>query len=135
MIITYPTPPEPFKTDVAAVGDYCQQSRIFLAHSRLFLAEDDLHQASEKGWAAAAWMAKAVAESQGWQYREHDEFSVVLDNVRRLTGDLRLLGLSGIANDLHSNFYKRKFLLDAETIGGDLDQIAVLLDILEPLTS
>ena len=128
-------PPQPFKLANAAVGDYCQQSRTFLAHSRRYLAEDDLHQASEKGWAAAAWMAKAVAEAQGWQYREHDEFSVVLDNTRRLTGDERLRGLSAIANDLHSNFYRRKFLLSADSVGGDLDQIAVLLDILEPLTA
>ncbi len=128
-------PMEPNQPDGAAVADYRQQSRIFLAHSRQFLAEDDLHQASEKGWGAAAWMAKAVAESQGWQYNKHDEFGTVLNNARRLTGDERLRGLRSIANGLHSNFYRRKFLLNAESIGVALDQIAVLLDILEPLTA
>ena len=128
-------PMEPNQPDGAAVADYRQQARIFLSHSRQFLAEDDLHQASEKGWGAAAWMAKAVAEAQGWQYNKHDEFSTVLNDARRLTGDERLRGLRSIANGLHSNFYRRKFLLNAESIGVALDQIAVLLDILEPLTA
>ena len=48
----------------AVVEDYRQQSRYFLAKSREYLADDDLHQASEKGWGAAAWMAKAVAEGR-----------------------------------------------------------------------
>lgn len=72
--MTQMPPMEPFEQDAGAVADYRQQSRIFLAKAREYLAGDDLHQASEKGWGAAAWMAKAVAEAQGWQYRKYDEF-------------------------------------------------------------
>ena len=36
-------------TDDHAVQDYVQQSRDFLLKARKYLAEDDLHQASEKG--------------------------------------------------------------------------------------
>ena len=120
--------------DPVAIDDYRRKARIFLTRSRDFLAEGDLHQASEKGWGAAAWMAKAVATAQGWEYRKHGQFSVVLNNARRLTGNDRLSGLRGIANDLHGNYYLREFLLDSESIALDLDAIAELLDILEPLT-
>ena len=117
-----------------ATADYRQQARQFLSKSREYLSEGDLHQASEKGWGAAAWMAKAVATAQGWEYSRHDQFSVVLNSARLLTGDDRLRGLRSIANELHGNYYKREFLLNAEAIGLDLDSISELLDILEPLT-
>ena len=135
---------EPFDQN-SAVADYRQQAREFLVKSRQYLAEDDLHQASEKGWGAAAWMAKAVSEAQGWQYRYHEQFNDVLNRARaqlpttgsrlaRLTGDPRLSGWRGIANDLHRYFYTRKLFLDAAVIREDLDHVSQLLDILEPLT-
>ncbi|MCE2499938.1 MAG: hypothetical protein J4G13_03640 [Dehalococcoidia bacterium] len=128
------SPMEPFEEATVAIDDYRQQARAFLVKSRQYLDEDDLHQASEKGWGAAAWMAKAVAEAQGWEYARHAQFNVVLNNARRVTGDPRLLGMAGIANDLHGNFYTRKRFLDAEGIALSLDQMATLLEILEPLT-
>ncbi len=120
--------------DPVAVEDYRRQARDFLAKSREYLAEGDLHQASEKGWGAAAWMAKAVATAQGWEYERHEQFSVVLNNANGLTGDDRLRGLRSIANELHKNFYTRKQFLNADIIGKDLDSVADLLDLLEPLT-
>ena len=132
--MTQSSPIEPSDGPVAEIADYRRQAREFLLKSRQYLAEDDLHQASEKGWGAAAWMAKAAAEAQGWQYKKHDQFNLVLNNARLLTGDERLPGLRGIANDLHNNFYKRRLLLNADAIAVDLDHIATLLEILEPLT-
>ena len=120
--------------DPIAVEDYRQQARDFLAKSWEYLADDDLHQASEKGWGAAAWMAKAVAETQGWEYERHGQFSVVLHNASVLTGNDRLRSLRATANDLHGNFYTRKQFLDADMIRKDLDDVVELLDILEPLT-
>lgn len=125
--------PEDF-FDPGAIEDYRRKSREFLTRSRAFLADGDLHQASEKGWGAAAWMAKAVATCQGWEYRKHGQFSVVLDNARRLTGNNRLRDLRSIANELHGNYYLRDFLLSADSIGLDLEAMSELLDILEPLT-
>ena len=130
--MTQMSPAEPFDSD--AVGDYRQQARHFLGKSREYLAEGDLHQASEKGWGAAAWMTKAVAETHGWEYKKHDHFHVVLRNASRLTGDDRMLELRGMASDLHGNFYRRRLLLDAEDIKISLDRMAELLDLLEPLT-
>ena len=116
------------------INDYRQQAREFLAKSRQYLADDDLHQASEKGWGAAAWMAKAVAEARGWEYETHEQFNVVLNNARMATDNDRLIPLRGVANDLHRNFYVRKRFLNAEDISMGLGYIVELLDILEPLT-
>ena len=123
------TPP-----DFDEIADHEAQAREFIVLSREYLAQDKLHQASEKGWGAASHMAKAVAAAQGWRYTTHAEFSQVLDQARELTGNLALVGMSGIANELHINYYKRKRHLNAKSIGLGLDHIAEMLEILYPLT-
>ena len=128
------SPMEPFDHPDEAVADYRQQARQFLSKSRQYLVDDDLHQAGEKGWGAAAWMAKAVAENQGWDYRTHDRFRQVLYQAQRVSGDARLTYLPAVANELHGFFYTRKRFLNPDAIGRHLDLIATLLDILEPLT-
>ena len=132
--MTQTSPTEPYEQDGNAAADYRQQSRAFLAKAREYLAEDDLHQASEKGWGAAAWMAKAVAEAQGWQYKRHDEFFTVMYQAEDLSGDARLYNLRSAANELHGFFYTRKIFLRPNVIRRGLDQMEVLLDILQPLT-
>ena len=52
-------------SDTEAVADHVNQARDFLAKSREYLTQGDLHQASERGWGAAAHMVKAVAIAQG----------------------------------------------------------------------
>ena len=126
------SPMEPFEQD--AVADYRQQSREFLAKGREYLSAGDWHQAAEKGWGAAAWMAKAVAEAQVWQYRRHDEFFTVMYQAEEMSGDARLTDLRGAANELHGFFYTRKMLLRPDAISRGLDRMEVLLDILQPLT-
>ena len=42
--------------------------------------------------------------------------------------------LSGRANDLHGNFYELRGGLDEDVISEDLQSMAELLDLLEPLT-
>ena len=127
-------PMEPYEQNDNAAADYHRQSRLFLVRAREYLAVDDLHQASEKGWGAAAWMAKAVAEAQGWHYGKHDEFFTVMYRVETLSDDPRLPGLWHVANTLHGFFYTRKMFLRTDAINQGLDQIETVLDILEPLT-
>lgn len=127
-------PMEPFDDDAESVVDYREQSREFLARGRGYLANGDLHQAAEKGWGAAAWMAKAVAESHGWRYAKHDQFFDVMHRARQLLGDARLRTLSDTANTLHGCYYTRKRFLDALSIGEGLDDMQLLLDILQPMT-
>ena len=118
-----------------AVEDYRQQARDFLVKAREYLAADDLHQASEKGWGAAAWMAKAVAVTQGWEYRQHAQFGVVLYNAGDLIGNDRLRVLGAVAYGLHQNYYIRKRFLNDRAISQSLDDMSELLDTLEPLTN
>ena len=127
-------PMEPYENGDTAVADYRQQSREFLARGRGYLAIGDLHQAAEKGWGAAAWMAKAVAEAMGWNYSRHDEFFTVMYQAQDFTGELRLENLRRVANELHGFFYTRKLFLRPDVIGRNLDQVEQLLDILQPLT-
>lgn len=121
--------------DFEAVTDYEAQAREFLARGREYLAAGDLHQASEKGWGAAAHMAKAVAVTQGWQYDRHSDFSWVINQAFLKTGNDRLRELRGIPNDLHGNYYVRKRFLDADIIGRDMESIAELVELLAPLTA
>ena len=131
--MTRTSPIEPFEQDDEIV-DYNRQAREFLAKSRQYLAENDLHQAAEKGWGAAAWMAKAVAVAQEWEYNRHAQFNVVMYQAQDLCDDARLYDLRGAANELHGYFYTRKLFLRADVIGRGLDRMALLLDILTPLT-
>lgn len=119
--------------DPLAVADFAAQARAFLDKSREYLAAGDLHQASEKGWGAAAHMAKAAAAAQGWSYETHADFSLVLNRAGRATGNDRLRALRAIANDLHGNFYRRRRHLDAEIISRDIESVAELLELLAPL--
>ena len=127
-------PMEPYEQGDSAVADYRQQSMEFLSRSRTYLANGDLHQAAEKGWGAAAWMAKAVAESQGWQYSKHDQYFTVLNSARQMSGDARVRTLGNTANTLHGYYYTRKRFLVPDNIRESLDDVELLLDILQPLT-
>ena len=127
-------PMEPYEQGDDAVSDFARQSSVFLDRSREYLSAGDLHQASEKGWGAAAWMAKAVAEAQGWQYNRHDEFFTVMRQAQDVSGDARLRNLRRAANELHGYYYARGRFLRSDDIGQGLDEMALLLDILQPLT-
>ena len=116
------------------VDGYIRQAQTFLARSRLYLADGDLHQASEKAWGAAAHMAKAVAIANGWRYESHADFSHVMNNARNASGNDQLWSLRAMANDLHGNYYQREELLDAEAITAGINQIESLLNLLAPLT-
>ena len=117
------------------VTAHAAQARDFLGRGRRYLADGDLHQASEKGWGAAAHMAKAVALAQGWRYDRHSDFHQVISQARRLTGNDQLRILSGRANDMHANFYELRAGLDDDVIRADLEDMAEMLDLLEPLTN
>ena len=116
------------------IADYCSQAREFLAKSRAYLAANDLHQASEKGWGAASHMAKAVAAAQGWAYDNHAGFNEVLYQAWQLSGNPRIHELRAVASELQANHYIRKRHLHADDIGASLDYIAELLELLAPLT-
>lgn len=118
------------------VAGYESQAREFLVKGREYLSAGDLHQASEKGWGAAAHMAK-VASAQGWRYSRHGHFHSIMNQAQQLTGSALLRHLHGRAEILHINYYDYYDLkdeLNAETIGNDIEGMAELIEILYPLT-
>ena len=116
------------------IADYESQAREFLANSSDFLTAGNLHQASEKGWGAAAHMAKAVATAQGWQYESHADFSQVMYQASQLANNPRIRQIRSVANELHQNYYRRKRHLNAEAIREELEEVGELMDFLHPLT-
>ena len=123
---------EPEETgDVAK--DHQQRAEYFLRKSHEFLNDGDLHQASEKGWGAAAHIVKAVAAAHGWRYESHDEFDAVLEQASTLGGNDRIHDLGNAAHYLHRNYYKRKALLYPDRIRRNLDNVGELISLLRPL--
>lgn len=115
------------------VFDHRQRAGYFLQKGREFLTGGDLHQASEKGWGAAANIVKAVAATHGWRYESHDEFDAVLEQASALAGNDRIHDLGNAAHYLHRNYYKRKALLNPDRIRRNLDNADELINLLRPL--
>ena len=70
----------------AFVPGHVEKAGEFLARSKGYLEQGDLHQESEKGWGAAAHIAKAVAEANNWPYERHDEFDSIIHGASVLYG-------------------------------------------------
>ena len=66
---------------------YGAESRVFLAQAIEELERDDLRQASEKGWGAAAEILKAVAAERGWAHQSHRALYGIVDTLVEETGD------------------------------------------------
>ena len=111
--------------------EYAAQGRIFLNQAFEELSRDDLRQASEKGWGAAAQMVKAYAEDRGLDHNRH---ALLYRAVRRLvdeTDDELLFDWFGAANHLHANFYEGEY--GSREVRRGLDQISQFVDKVEPL--
>ncbi len=110
-------------------------AKDFLNRSKSYLDQGDLHQASEKGWGAAAHMVKAIAADRGWEYESHDQFDSLVNNARhyyRLTdNNIRALGKS--AQTLHRNYYLHTSLLDATAIGEDIGDVESFVNAIESM--
>ena len=110
---------------------YATASRTFMAEALQYLALNDLPQASEKGWGAAAQMVKAIAEERGWQHDTHRLLFGIVGALASETGDRQFSRLFGQAHLLHVNFYEN--WLPAQTVSESLQDVGELLTKLEPL--
>ena len=88
---------------------YGAESRVFLAQAIEELERDDLRQASEKGWGAAAEILKAVAAERGWAHQSHRALYGIVDTLVEETGDQDLRRQFATAGQLHTNFYEGWF--------------------------
>ena len=110
---------------------YATASREYMGRAWQYLAEEDLSQASEKGWGAAAEMVKAIAEERGWQHDGHRLLYRIIDNLVAETGDIELSISFKVASDLHINFYENWY--SPESVQVSVQRVQTLLDKLEPL--
>ena len=106
-------------------------SREFYTKAEEALTQEDLLQASEKLWGAAAHMVKAVAEGRGWEHSGHRDLFRVANRLAQEAGQPEIRGLFSIASSLHSNFYEN--WMPREMIEADAMQIGELLEKLESL--
>ena len=105
--------------------------RSFMAKAQAYLAENDLLQASEKGWGAAAQMVKAAAQQRGWPHDQHRLLFAVVRDLSNEAGDPEVHALFMSPNGLHVNFYEGEF--DAEMVAYHLDRAEQLVSRLERL--
>ena len=117
---------------VTRTQEHNETGREFLARARPYLAEDDLLQASEKGWGAAARMVKAAAEQRGWSHSSHRDLYTAIDRLVEETGDEDIRVAFGLAGALHTNFYEG--WLSRVTVEGHVARVAELVEKLDALT-
>ncbi len=116
----------------ARTSHYSELSAGYLRKAWVHLAEEDLTQASEKGWGAAALAVKAVAESRGLDHNGHYLLRRILRQLVEETGDDELSEQFGLAESLHMNFYEARlpaedvelYLGHVERLVGKLDDLA-----------
>ena len=106
-------------------------SREFLAKAEEALAQDDLLQASEKGWGAAAHMVKSVAQRKGWLHNSHRDVYRVVNQLAQEAGESQIRLLFSSASALHTNFYEN--WMPQEMVGVNLSQIREFVQKLEAL--
>ena len=106
-------------------------SREFLTKAQEALEQDDLGQASEKGWGAAAQMVKAISEQRGWQHNGHAYLFQAVRQLADETGDNQLVRLFQIANSLHINFYEN--WIPKESVRESLEAVQEFVDKAERL--
>ena len=112
-------------------GRYADADQQFLARAHAYLADDDLRQASEKGWGAAALSVKSVAQSRGWRHGGHRRLFSVITRLVEETGDGDLRVAFNAANALHTNFYEG--WLDRENVEANLASVVELVEKLDAL--
>ena len=109
---------------------YRERSRDFLNKAYREL-DEDLPQASEKGWGAAAEIVKAIAEERGWAHRGHRELQTTVNRLRNETGDGDLQRLFAIASELHRNFCENWY--DRVAVESGIQDVERFVDKMESL--
>ncbi len=87
---------------------YQQRSRDFLTKAYAEL-DQDLSQAAEKGWGAAAAIVKAIAVERGLYHQSHRALYDIVGSLVDETGDQDLRRQFDSANELHINCYENWF--------------------------
>ena len=87
---------------------YAAISQRLIREAQEELDADDLIQASEKAWGAAAHAIKSVAEKWGWYHKGHYRLSAVVDFIAIERGRGDLIDLYQHPSLMHSNWYEHE---------------------------
>ena len=85
--------------------EHAQTAREFLDAADREFAADDLVQASEKLWGAAAHAVMAVALHRGWEHRSHRSLKSAVIRLSREQNDPLIEAYFLAAEKFHRNFY------------------------------
>ncbi len=105
---------------------YRNQSKVFLSQASEELAKDDLCQASEKGWGAAATMVKAAAQARGWRHRSHVSLFRAVSRLAEEAQDDSLEVQFSLAGMLHTNYYEN--WLERSSVERNLREVAQFVE-------
>lgn len=86
--------------------EYLRLNSKYLPEAQQFLGKEDLAQASEKLWGAAAEIVKAVAAKRGVELGTHASLWAYVDELDWQNPDLGLIEKFSYAGNLHTNFYE-----------------------------
>jgi len=112
------------------IRKHVAQAREYWAKGADHLREQDICQASEKGWGTVAQITKAVATLKGWNHYDHIAIRECVLALADENPDLereiyrRLL----VAEGLHGQFYE--IYMTQRTVEIALEETAPLLEIL-----
>ena len=90
----------------APQNKYAAMSWDYMERAEGYLQRQDLVQASEKSWAAAACGLKAIAEQRGWNHQSHSLLYDLSNQVAEELGRPNLQDLFAFANTMHQNLYE-----------------------------
>ena len=110
---------------------YSSTSRDILTKASAYLEQDDLLQASEKGWGRRRADGEAHRRIEGWRHEGHRELYQVVGRLSEENGDPEMRTLFRLAGDLHINFYEG--WLTREMVEDGLAQVAELTQRLDRL--
>ena len=91
---------------------YAAISQRLLRQAQGELDADDLIQASEKAWGAAAHAVKSVAEKWGWYHQGHYRLNAVVDYIAFERGRQDLIDLYLHPTTMHFNYYEHELAED-----------------------
>ncbi len=111
---------------------YQNASIHLLEQARHELAAEDVQQASEKDWGAAAQALMALCERRKWPHKTHAALYRAIDRLVDETGDDEFFPLFRNANLLHVNFYED--MENSRTVDSALSQVRRFIDKLDALS-
>ena len=122
-------PETPARQD-ARIRKHLAQAREYWLKSPAYLAQGDLCQAGEKGWAAVVQLTKAVATLRRWEHYDHE---AIRDAIMALPDEVPEQGIAILrglraAESLHGNFYE--VYMSPLMTQSSLDDVRPLLEIL-----